>query len=88
MAEPDAKTQPADAGIAAMSFEDALAELDGIVQSLESGQADLDDAIRAYERGTALKTHCEKKLAEAKAKIEKIVIAPGGAVGVAAIDDG
>jgi exodeoxyribonuclease VII small subunit len=66
--------------IAAMSFEDALKELEDIVRSLEQGKAKLDDAIAAYERGARLKDHCEKKLNEARMKIEKIQIGPGGDV--------
>ena len=50
-------------------------------QQLERGQVKLDDAISAYERGTLLKRHCENKLQEAKMKVEKIVLAPNGAVG-------
>ncbi len=63
-------TIPAD--IAAMGFEEAMKELERIVRELESGQVKLDDAVKAYERGTALKTHCESKLAEARTKVEKI----------------
>lgn len=66
--------------IAALSFEDALKELEGIVQQLERGQVKLDEAIAAYERGAALKRHCEQKLAEAKMKVEKIVFAADGSV--------
>jgi exodeoxyribonuclease VII small subunit len=58
--------------IAAMGFEEAMKELERIVRELESGQVKLDDAVKAYERGTALKTHCENKLAEARTKVEKI----------------
>jgi exodeoxyribonuclease VII small subunit len=66
--------------IAAMSFEDALKELEDIVRSLEQGKAKLDDAIAAYERGAKLKKHCEDKLREAKMKIDKIEIGPGGEI--------
>ena len=66
--------------IDAMSFEDALEELKGIVARLESGEGKLDEAIDAYERGAALKHHCEAKLREAQEKIEKISLGPGGAV--------
>jgi len=66
--------------IAAMSFEDALKELEEIVRNLEQGKAKLDDAIAAYERGARLKKHCEDKLREAKMKIDKIDIGPGGEV--------
>jgi exodeoxyribonuclease VII small subunit len=66
--------------IAGLSFEDALKELEGIVQQLERGQVKLDEAISAYERGALLKRHCEQKLAEAKMKVEKIVFASDGSV--------
>jgi exodeoxyribonuclease VII small subunit len=68
--------------IAAMSFEDALAELEGIVRRLEGGQVKLDDAIQSYERGAQLKRHCEKKLNEAQQRVDRIVIAPDGGVTV------
>jgi exodeoxyribonuclease VII small subunit len=67
--------------IASLSFEDALKELEGIVQQLERGQVKLDEAITAYERGALLKKHCEQKLAEAKMKVEKIVFSADGSVG-------
>jgi exodeoxyribonuclease VII small subunit len=63
-----------------MSFEDALQELETIVKRLEEGKIHLDEAIGAYQRGAALKNHCEAKLREAQAKIEKIVPGPEGAV--------
>ncbi|MCB2106303.1 MAG: exodeoxyribonuclease VII small subunit [Rhodobacteraceae bacterium] len=58
--------------IAALGFEDAMRELEDIVRRLESGQVKLDDAVKAYERGAALKEHCARKLADAKMKVEKI----------------
>ena len=72
--------------IAALSFEDALKELEGIVQQLERGQVKLDEAITAYERGALLKRHCEQKLAEAKMKVEKIVFSADGTVGTQPAD--
>jgi exodeoxyribonuclease VII small subunit len=66
--------------IAAMSFEDALAELEQIVRRLEGGQVKLDEAILSYERGAQLKRHCETKLNEAQQRVERIVIGPNGAV--------
>lgn len=66
--------------IAAMSFEDALAELEQIVRRLEGGQVKLDEAILSYERGAQLKQHCERKLNEAQQRVERIVIGPDGAV--------
>jgi exodeoxyribonuclease VII small subunit len=68
--------------IAAMSFEDALAELEGIVRRLEGGQVKLDDAIQSYERGAQLKRHCEKKLNEAQQRVDRIVIGSDGTVTV------
>ncbi|MCS5687391.1 MAG: exodeoxyribonuclease VII small subunit [Acidimicrobiales bacterium] len=63
-----------------MSFEVALAEIEDIVRELESGQGELNEAINAYSRGAALKQHCETKLKEAQAKIDKIVLGPDGEV--------
>ncbi|GFZ90766.1 exodeoxyribonuclease VII small subunit [Elstera cyanobacteriorum] len=67
--------------IAGLSFEDAMAQLEAIVRDLESGKGKLDDAVGAYDRGVRLRRHCEAKLAEAQAKIDKIVAGPEGAVG-------
>jgi len=69
-------SEPAD--IAAMTFETALAELEQIVGRLESGQAPLEDSIRMYERGAALKAHCETRLEAARLRVEKIVMGAGG----------
>ena len=55
-----------------LTFEQALNELEEIVNSLEKGDISLEDAIRAYERGSILKDQCEKRLKEAKMKVEKI----------------
>ena len=66
--------------IAAMSFEDALAELEQIVRRLEAGQVKLDEAILSYERGAQLKRHCERKLNEAQQRVERIVVGPDGAI--------
>ena len=75
----DAK-RPKPADVAALSFEDALAELEQIVRGLESGQQKLEDAIGAYERGAALRKHCEAKLAEAEARVAAIVERADGAL--------
>lgn len=74
------------ADIKKMSFEDALIELEEIVGNLEQGANKLDDAIGAYERGTLLKKHCETKLSEARARIEKIVVGSDGNVTAEPID--
>ena len=66
------------ADIKTMSFEQALDELRQIVERLEKGEGKLDEAIDAYDRGAALKRHCEDKLREAKEKIEKISLGPDG----------
>ena len=54
-----------------MSFEEALAELEEIVNKIDTGQESLADAVASFEKGVALKKHCEKMLKEAKLKIEK-----------------
>ena len=66
--------------IAEMSFEDALQALEEIVKSLESGDVKLDQAIDNYAKGAALKRHCENKLREAHAKIEKISLYANGQI--------
>ena len=78
MAQTSATDIPSD--IAKLSFEEALGELERIVGDLERGKVKLDDAIAAYTRGAQLKAHCERKLADAKAKVEKIVLRPDGSV--------
>jgi exodeoxyribonuclease VII small subunit len=55
-----------------MSFEDAMRELEKLVDSLDKGNVSLDEAIAAYDRGSQLKDHCQKKLNEAKMKVETI----------------
>jgi len=64
--------------IDALSFEDALAELETIIRNLESGQTRLDDSIAAYERGVLLRNHCEKRLNDARLKIDKITMDSSG----------
>ena len=70
------QNQPIDS----LSFESALEELETIVRALESGSAPLEQSIATYERGVALKKHCEKKLAEAQMKVEKISIGKDGQI--------
>ncbi len=67
-----------DSEISELSFEEALAELEAIVRRLEEGRGELDGAIKSYERGAALKKHCEAKLQQARAKLEKIVVGDDG----------
>ena len=66
------------ADIAALPFERALEELEAIVRRLERGDVPLEDSITIYERGEALKKHCEMLLKRAEARIEKITIGPDG----------
>lgn len=64
--------------IGKMSFEQALAALERIVDDLEKGDVPLDQSIRIYERGEALKDHCEKLLKSAEDKVEKIKLSREG----------
>ena len=80
-------TQPA-ADIAKMPFEAALAELESIVDKLEKGSVALEDSIKLYERGEALKSHCDALLKNAEMRIEKITLsAEGKPKGLAPLDD-
>jgi len=65
--------------VMALSFEDALRALEDVVRKLESGEVPLDDSIALYERGEALRKHCQARLDAAQARIEQIVKAPDGA---------
>lgn len=71
-----------------MSFEQALGELEKIVAELEGGRAPLQDSIAIYERGEALKKHCETLLKAAEARIEKITLdRDGNPTGVEPLDE-
>lgn len=61
-----------------LSFEQALAELESIVRRLESGETSLEQSIEDYARGTQLKNQCQKKLEEARLKVEKLSLSDGG----------
>jgi exodeoxyribonuclease VII small subunit len=74
------------APIDAMSFEQALAELEAIVQKLEDGKVDLEESIRIYERGEGLKERCEKLLKDAEMRIEKITLKDGQPAGTEPLD--
>jgi len=71
-------TEPSNADIAVMSFEDALKQLEKIVDDLERGDVPLEESIRIYERGEALKKHCDTLLKYAEDKVEKIRIGRDG----------
>lgn len=66
--------------VAALSFEDALRELEGIVRKLESGDAPLEESIALYTRGEVLRAQCTRRLADAEAKIQKLTTGPTGDV--------
>lgn len=72
--------------IQGLSFEEAIAELEAVVKRLEDGKGKLDDAIASYERGTYLRRHCETKLAEAQARIDRIVVRGDGALATEPFD--
>lgn len=73
--------------IKAMSFEAALAELESIVGQLERGDVELEKSIAIYERGAALRAHCEKRLKDAQLKVDRIVLGPDGQVGTEPAED-
>ncbi len=69
--------------IESLSFETAMQELEQIVRQLEEGRVPLQEAVSAYSRGAALKTHCEGLLKIARTTIEEIVEKQPGDVSVA-----
>ena len=74
------------ADIKDLNFEDALRELETIVEKLERGDAPLEESITIYQRGAALKAHCESKLKNAQMKVEKIVLSGSGDASTADFD--
>ena len=77
----------AEIDIAKLPFEQALAELEEIVKALERGDVPLEKSISLYERGDALKKHCDKLLKAAEARVEKITTdASGNPTGTAPLD--
>ena len=66
------------ADIKEMTFERALKELESIVGRLERGDVELEESISIYERGEALRDHCERLLKQAEAKVEKLTFGPDG----------
>lgn len=72
------KSKPDSTPVEQLSFEAALKELEDIVSKLEQGEVDLEESIQFYERGQALKAHCEAKLKAAEGRLEKIVGAGKG----------
>lgn len=72
--------------ISTLSFEAAMAELEEVVRKLESGQVALEESIALYERGAALKAHCDAKLRAAEEKVEMIRSREGVATGVTPVE--
>ncbi|MEM8570270.1 MAG: exodeoxyribonuclease VII small subunit [Pseudomonadota bacterium] len=69
-----------------LSFEDALSELETVVSALEKGSVPLEQSILLYERGAALRAHCETKLKEAEAKVTQITEGQDGSVTAKEVD--
>jgi exodeoxyribonuclease VII small subunit len=67
------------ADIKELSFERALKELEVIVGRLERGDVELEESIAIYERGDALKAHCDQLLKQAEARVERLTFGPDGA---------
>lgn len=79
MAKPQTARETRHADIGEMSFERALKELEAIVGRLERGDVELEESINIYERGEALKDHCDRLLKQAEAKVEKLTLGGDGA---------
>jgi exodeoxyribonuclease VII small subunit len=75
-----------DKAVSEMSFEEAMAALEGVVSQLERGEVPLEQSIALYERGAALKAHCAAKLKDAEEKVEMIRSAEGRAVGATPVE--
>ena len=73
MTEIQETAPPSVTDIQDMSFEKAMGELESLVRRLEEGRLTLEEAIHSYERGTALRNHCEAKLRAAKLKVENVL---------------
>ena len=67
-----------DKPVETMSFEEAMAALEQVVGALERGEVPLEQSIALYERGAALKAHCEARLKAAEEKVAKITLGDGG----------
>lgn len=72
------KSTPAPDDVSGLSFEQALGELEKIVNQLEGGEVELEKSIEIYERGEKLKAHCDALLKKAEARIEKITLKSDG----------
>ncbi len=75
------------AQIASLSFEEALKQLEEIVRRIEAGEVPLEQAIEDYTRGTELSRHCQRKLEDARLKVEKLSVRPDGSLTVEPLED-
>ena len=71
-----------------MTFEEAMRELEAVVGQLESGEVELEKSIALYQRGATLKAHCDARLADAQARVEKIRLGENGPIGTEGFDAG
>lgn len=87
--KPAQQRGPKNADIREMSFERAMKELESIVGRLERGDVELEESIVIWERGEALKEHCDKLLKQAEAKVVKLTFdADGNPRGSEPLDPG
>ncbi len=70
----------------AVTFEDAMQELEDVVKKLEDGRLPLEEAIASFERGSLLKQHCQKKLTEAQLRVDKIQTTSTGEIALVPFD--
>lgn len=79
--------KPEEPPVETLSYEAALAELERIVDELERGETSLEDSIARYERGAALRRHCEARLAAAELRVARIAEGPDGPEAIPVSDD-
>ncbi|MGB2705260.1 MAG: exodeoxyribonuclease VII small subunit [Candidatus Omnitrophota bacterium] len=72
--------------MAEVKFEEALKKLETIVSELESGDLSLDASLAKYEEGVKLVRFCQRKLGEAKKKIEILVKTKEGKIKIEPFD--
>ena len=72
---------------ASRRFEEALAELEGLVQRLEKGEIGLEDSLAAFERGIGLVRTLSQRLAEVEQRVEVLLRTEGGKLVVRPADD-
>jgi exodeoxyribonuclease VII small subunit len=73
-----AKSPVRHADVKELTFERALKELETIVGRLERGDVELEESITIYERGEALREHCDRLLKAAEARVEKLTFGADG----------